>query len=250
MTRDQTIRKFTGKAVEGLGYYVYLYIDPRDGVPFYIGKGKGNRCFAHLGDSGETEKAEKIAAIRDAGFEPRIDILKYGLTEREALLVESTAIDLLDLRALTNRVRGHGSRRSPRGTVDEVAARLDSDPVEIAHASLLIVINRLYRHDMTVHELYDATRSAWKLGERREKATLAMAVYQGVVREVYEIGAWIPAGKSMRLRDPGGRSPLRENRWEFVGNVAAEETRAQYLNRSVAHLFPKGAQNPVQYVNC
>lgn len=133
------IQRFTGKASEGLRYYVYLYIDPRDGVPFYIGKGKGNRCFAHLHDHGETEKAERIAAIRSEGLEPRIDILKYGLTESEALLVESTAIDLLDIRKLTNRVRGHGSRRMPRGTVDEVAARLGSAPVEIVHPTLLIV---------------------------------------------------------------------------------------------------------------
>lgn len=28
---------------EKLGYYVYLYIDPRDGHPFYAGKGKGHR---------------------------------------------------------------------------------------------------------------------------------------------------------------------------------------------------------------
>ena len=29
---------------EKLGYYVYLYVDPRDGKVFYIGKGKGERC--------------------------------------------------------------------------------------------------------------------------------------------------------------------------------------------------------------
>lgn len=28
---------------EQLGHYVYLYVDPRIGEPFYVGKGVGNR---------------------------------------------------------------------------------------------------------------------------------------------------------------------------------------------------------------
>jgi len=28
---------------EALGHYVYLYVDPRDGKVFYIGKGRGER---------------------------------------------------------------------------------------------------------------------------------------------------------------------------------------------------------------
>jgi hypothetical protein len=250
MAASDLKRRFSNKAIEGLGYYVYLYIDPRDGTPFYIGKGKGSRCFAHLGDNGETEKADRIRSIRAEGYEPRIDILKYGLTEAEALLVESTAIDLIDVRKLTNCMRGHGSRTTPRGSVDEIAGRLDVNEIEIGHPSLLIVINKLYRHDMSVHELYDATRSAWKLGPRREKVRYAMAVYQGIVREVYEIGAWLEAGRSMRLRDADGRSPDRGSRWEFAGNVAEESIRRRYLNKSVAHYFSKGAQNPIQYAGC
>jgi hypothetical protein len=31
------------EVAERLGYYVYLYIDPRDGKPFYVGKGKNAR---------------------------------------------------------------------------------------------------------------------------------------------------------------------------------------------------------------
>jgi hypothetical protein len=33
---------------EKLRYYVYLYVDPRDGKVFYIGKGKEERCLDHL----------------------------------------------------------------------------------------------------------------------------------------------------------------------------------------------------------
>ena len=31
-----------------LGYYVYLYIDPRSKRPFYVGKGQGERVLSHL----------------------------------------------------------------------------------------------------------------------------------------------------------------------------------------------------------
>ena len=42
------MQRFTPKVIERLKYYVYVYIDPRNDRPFYIGKGKGNRVFAHL----------------------------------------------------------------------------------------------------------------------------------------------------------------------------------------------------------
>jgi hypothetical protein len=39
-------------------------------------------------------------------------------------------------------------------------------------------------------------------------------------------------------------------RWEFVGKIADEAIRNRYCGRSVADYFPKGAQNPILYVNC
>ena len=64
-----------GEVAQVLKSYVYVYIDPRDGKPFYIGKGQGSRLFAHLEDQSECEKVARIAKIRAAGLEPQIDIL-------------------------------------------------------------------------------------------------------------------------------------------------------------------------------
>jgi len=89
MPRFPTPRKFSTKAKEQLRSYVYLYIDPRDNKPFYVGKGKGNRCHSHM-RARRGERADRIGELRKLGLRPRIDILKYGLTENEALLVEST----------------------------------------------------------------------------------------------------------------------------------------------------------------
>ena len=100
-------RKLTPEVANVLKSYVYLYIDPRNGEIFYIGKGKGDRLFAHLGDISETEKTAKIANIRASGKEPQIDLLRYGLSDSEAELVEASAIDLVGKSQLTNQMSGH-----------------------------------------------------------------------------------------------------------------------------------------------
>jgi hypothetical protein len=40
---------------------------------------------------------------------------------------------------------------------------------------------------MSARELYEATRDGWVLGPRREGVGYACAVFEGVVRKVYEI---------------------------------------------------------------
>lgn len=74
---------------DALASYVYVYIDPRNHQPFYLGKGKGkgNRLFSHLDDQTESEKVRRIAELRAAGLEPQIDVLRYGLSDAEAALV-------------------------------------------------------------------------------------------------------------------------------------------------------------------
>jgi hypothetical protein len=62
-------------------YYVYVYIDPRDFKPFYYGKGKGSRKQAHLLDTGESEKSQRIADIKKEGLEPLIRVLARDLSE-------------------------------------------------------------------------------------------------------------------------------------------------------------------------
>ena len=115
--------------------------------------------------------------------------------------------------------------------------------------TLLIRINRLYRHNMTPQELYEATRGVWKLGSRCAKARYAFAGFEGVVREVYEIESWHAAATTpYATRDA---SQLRtKGRREFLGRVADAMVRDAYVGRSVAKEFRQGLQSPVVYVNC
>src|SRR5258708_7867062 len=92
---------------ERLGYYLYLYVDPRTTEPFYVGKGQGQRAVAHLRDTSESLKVARIKDIHAAGLEPQIDILVHGLPSEEAAFrIEAAVIDAIGPHKLTNAVRG------------------------------------------------------------------------------------------------------------------------------------------------
>jgi hypothetical protein len=222
-----------------------VYIDPRTDQPFYIGKGKGNRLFTHLEDQVDSDKTMRISEIRVAGMEPKIDILRYGLSDSEAALVEATAIDLIGKQNLTNRVAGYHSRTFGRITSKEIIIILTAKPVKVRHKAILININQLYRSNMTSEELYEATRGVWRVGKgtRKNRAELAIAVYQGIVREVYRIDKWWPAA-TLQYKTRDVSEYRNSGRWEFDG-VVAEDIRNEYVGFAVG---PSG-QNPIKYVN-
>src|SRR5437762_11584608 len=95
------------EVAQRLGYYVYLYVDPRTGKAFYVGKGQGSRALAHLSASAESRKVAVFRELTEAGLEPRIDVLAHGLRDEEtAFRIEAAVIDLLGFDDLTNEVRG------------------------------------------------------------------------------------------------------------------------------------------------
>jgi uncharacterized protein len=236
--------EITPEVAKILKSYVYVYIDPRNGKTFYIGKGKGNRLFAHLHDQSESEKVARIDEIRRNGKEPRIEILRYGLSDSEAHLVEAASIDLIGKAKLTNRMAGHHESSYGRITAQRVISMLTAKKIRVHHKAILITINKLYRSDMSPEELYETTRGIWKVGEiNRNKVEYALALYQGIVLEVYRIKQWHPAGTlKYKTRDT---SHFKDSgRWEFSGSIA-KDIRDEYIDFSVG----KAGQNPIRYIN-
>lgn len=235
---DSLPRRIPRDVARHLGYYVYLYVDPRTDAPFYVGKGLGQRALAHLSPEQEDQKAQILRELRSANQEPRIDILAHGLPdEQTALRIEAAVIDLFNLDRLTNRVRGWKSIKLGRWPLRELIIHYAAKPVTIDDPVMLIRITKQFTPDMPANELYKATRRAWKVGARRTKAAFACAVFEGVVREVYRIRYWRKASFTL-------------GRQEFVGEVADQSIRSKYLVRRVEAYLRQGAQNPITYVNC
>ena len=239
--------KLSPSVIKELGYYVYLYINPIDDSIFYVGKGKGNRVFDHLKDDGESEKANAIREIRANGEEPKIEILVHGLpSEQAAYQIEAAVIDVIGVKNLTNGVRGWKSGYYGRMDIEQLVSLYEREKVKIEEPAILIRANQLYEYGMSEVELYDITRGVWRVGIEREKAKYAFSVYEGIVREVYKIEQWFPAGTTFSTRNPHGLDD--PERWEFVGKLAESKIRDKYLYKSVEEYFT--SRNPITYVNC
>ncbi len=204
-----------------IGYYVYLLISPRNRQPFYVGKGRGSRATIHLAAKGQSPVATTIRRIRRAGLEPQVDILAHGLPNAESSFrIEAAVIDALGLDRLVNQSRGWQSLQLGRMPLRQLL-------------------------------MYEATRGVWRLNPNRAAhAKYALATFEGIVCEIYEIvGKWVAAGTG-RYSTRSKSEVKRPGRWEFKGRLAPMSIRKRYLDRSVRRYLPLGLQAPVVYVNC
>ena len=251
------ITKFPTTVANALKYYVYLYSHPETKEIFYVGKGKGDRVFAHLADENETEKVHYLKELKKLGLEPNIEILIHGLAdEKTALRIESAVIDLVGKDTLTNRQSGWKSALYGRMTIEQIVASYDKQKVDVEEPSIFIRINKAFRYSMSETELYDFTRGQWKLSaERARHAKYAFSIYGGLIQEVYRVVDWYEAGQTYSIRQESQnvdrhKADKISGRYEFIGNFAEPEIRQKYKYKSVEHYFKQGSMNPILYVNC
>ena len=106
VTKDEISPEVLRQVADELGHYVYALVDPRNGIPFYIGKGTGERFAAHgrealwTYDGGDLETevdeqafSDKVRKIRE--LDGDIWIIRHGLNKAEYTQVEAACIDLL-----------------------------------------------------------------------------------------------------------------------------------------------------------
>lgn len=222
--------------------YVYRLIDPRNGETFYVGKGQGDRVFAHIRAQVEGDeidnKLKRIRAIGLAGFAVAHVIHRHGMDDKTAFEVEAALIDAYA--GLTNIVGGAGSTDYGAMHAKEIIARYRAEPAVFQHRALLINVNR----SATETSLYEATRFAWKISRKKaEQVDVVLATHLGLIVAAFVAHRWLEATTANfpgRVNRPG--------RLGFVGEDAPADIKHLYVGKRVPDEYRKpGAANPIKY---
>jgi len=248
------MKKFSQNVSKSLQHYIYAIYDPYDltSLPFYIGQGVGNRVFSHLKESHNDSVRAKIDEIRSKGRKPNIKILLHGLNARQANAAESAAIALLGKDILSNKVFGAGSKLINLST-DEIIQHYEAKDVLLKHKIMLIVRNP-FDPNRSEQEIYDQTRSAWRVGPKKDFAEYACAVNGGVIKRIYKIAAWVQADSTFHVRNDEQSEYFvpdyqnRPERSEFVGRLLDDEHEIskKYIGKSVKK-YLRGSGSSIHY---
>lgn len=249
-------QEFSAAVIEALQYYVYCLVDPRTRKIFYIGKGHDNRVFAHANDSlNENISSLKLDTIRDirrSGLNVSYYIIRHGLTEDEALLVESVLIDMLTYNdfntemILSNIQAGHHQWDMGIKTVDEINLIYDCPKIKInpTETLLLVSLNRSFDQAKAKGvyrrlDIYESTRKYWAIGKNMPKEIkYVLGVYRGIVRSVIEVESW----KWSSVSEDG--TIFKRERCMFEGRLIED---SQYLNKDVSD-YPFGSGGAIRYI--
>lgn len=243
----EKIDSFPPEVVDKLKYYVYRLIDPRDGETFYVGKGTGNRVFAHIHAEGKlegdpiTNKLKRIREILLSGLEVVHVIHRHGMDEKTAFEVESALIDAYP--GLTNIDEGLRANVYGPMHVKQIIALYCAEPAVFQHKAILININRT----AVETSLYHATHFAWKINKSRaNQAEVILATRQEMIVGAFIAKEWLEATSKNFPEHMDATD--HSDRIGFIGEEAQEEIKKLYIGKRVPDEYRKhGAVNPIKY---
>jgi hypothetical protein len=224
-----------------------------------VGKGNSNRVFSHINESvenpKESEKLEVIRAIKTNNLKVEHFIVRHGLEEHEAFIVESVLIDFLtfkhfsEVAKITNIVAGHYSFDQGIKTIEECEILYNCKELkseDIKHNILVININKTFdngkrknKKENSIYDrpnIYEATRGWWVLDiNKANNVEYVLAEYKGIIRAIFQPLRWLQDAENRGYR-----------RWGFEGNeVNNKEILDIYMNKVVPKI--KGMANPIRY---
>ena len=249
-------KSFKQSVIEGLKYYVYSLVDPRDNRIFYVGKGSGNRVYQHaraaLVDDSPSLKLSTIREIKELGLDVMYYLIRHNLTEQDAYLVESSIMDLLTYPAfnkeniLTNIVSGHHQWNEGIKTDEEINILYDCPKIKPIPGDrlLLVSLNKSYKQSKATGVYrrandYESARKYWKLSrDKADKVKYILGIYKGIVRIVIDV-----KGRALcSVADDG--TVFKESRFAFIGDIVPD---SPYLNTDVTD-YPFGSGGAITYI--
>ena len=255
MRNKMSVDRFPSEVAGALKCYVYRLMDPRNGEIFYVGRGRGDRVFAHargvLDDSPEEvadPKLERIREIMALGMEVHHIIHRHGMSEYAAKEVEAALIDAYP--GLTNKVTGSGSKDRGTRHIREIMLEYGAEEFVVQEPLILISIANTWKQ----RGIYEAVRSVWGMKlSRAKRYSLVLAHVRGLVLGAYKPTRWMYA--------VGNKSKFPHEDWEsnyetlkgrigFEGVPAKKEVWNRYVGKRVPSKYRRtGAQTPFRYVD-
>jgi uncharacterized protein len=230
---EQLAGGFAPGVAEKLRSYVYLFVDPRSGRTFFVGRGRDDRCFQELAAvrrGGETDPAiggtgtsvgKTVDDIEAAGATVRVDILCHGLDQAGAATVEAAVAEALDIPSGSKLARR-------RRTLAETNAAL-AKPVRFKRTHQVVV----RRFGAADRGLYDTVRHGWDIDPRwtdldsPRSPQWAVIACGGLVSSVYRVERWESGAENEGFSFVGRRDPVLQ---------------ARYAGRSVSSCPPESAE--------